>query len=84
MKKFREFLKGNAGLTNGDAIRIMISTGILLGANLYACAKWRKAEEDKYNYQFKIAMDAINSDIKEHLKSINNSNSEEIAEEFDF
>ena len=82
MKKFREFLKGNAGLTNGDAIRIMISTGILLGANLYACAKWMRAEEDKYNYQFKIEMDKINSDIKEHLKSMNNSNSEEIAEEF--
>ncbi len=84
MKKFREFLKANAGLTNGDAIRILISTGILLGANLYACAKWMKAEEDKYNYQFKIEMDRINSEMEEVLKMKNNSNSEEIAEEFDF
>ena len=84
MKKFREFLKANAGLTNGDAIRIMISTGILLGANLYACAKWMKAEEDKANYQFKIEMDRLNSEMEEVLKRKNDSNSEEIAEEFDF
>lgn len=82
MNKFREFLKGNAGLTNGDAIRIMISTAILLGANLYACAKWVKAEEDKCNYQFKIEMDKINSEMEEQLKMKNNS--EEIAEESNF
>ena len=80
MKKFREFLEGNAGLTNGDAIRVMICTGILLGANLFACAKWRKVEEDKYNYKFKIEMDKINSEMEERL----NSNSEEITEASNF
>ena len=84
MKKFREFLKSDAGLTKGDAIRILISTGILLGANLFACAKWVRAEEDKCNYQFKIEMDKINSEMEERLKMKNNSNSEEIAEESNF
>ena len=84
MKKFREFLKENAGLTNGEAIRIIISTGILLGANLFACAQWVKAEEDKNNYKFKIEMDKINSEMEERLKMKDNSNSEEIAEESNF
>ena len=84
MKKFREFLKGNAGLTNGEAIRIIISTGILLGANLFVCAKWVRAEEDKNNYKFKIEMDKINSEMEERLKTKNNSNSEEITEESNF
>ena len=64
MKKFREFLKEKSGNTNGDIIRMMVSTAVLLGCNLYACKKLHDLELENADLLFQLESKNIQDEIK--------------------
>ena len=64
MKKFREFLKEKSGNTNGDIIRMMVSTAVLLGCNLYACKRLQELELEKVNLLSQLESMNVQDEIK--------------------
>ena len=66
MKKFREFLKEKSGNTNGDIIRMMVSTAVLLGCNLYACKKLQDLEFENADLLLQLG----SKDIQDNIEKI--------------
>ena len=66
MKKFRDFLKENSGMTNGDEIGLLLSIGMLIGCGLCACKKLQDLKLENADLLFKLE----SKDIQDNIEKI--------------
>lgn len=64
MKKFREFLKENSGMTNGDEIGLLLGIGMLIGCGLCACKKLHDLKLENADLLFQLASMNVQDNIE--------------------